>query len=150
VTTAALEQFAADPAKGPKLDNLHFDVKAGLRSEWNKKALQLMSAEFRKELEEDYENVPVRSPQYIEELIRERFRRLVNVWKRAQPQMTPSGELESHQAIEQRMMEDKDIELKTCRHITRRINVRWVLKKKETITDVFCRNITVGSKQWNV
>jgi hypothetical protein len=114
VTTAALEQFAADPVEGPKLNNLHFDMKAGLWSEWNKKALQLMLAKFRKELEEDYENVPVRSPQYIEELIRERFQWLVNVWKCVQPQMTPSGELESHQAIEQCMMEDKGIELKTC------------------------------------
>jgi hypothetical protein len=122
-----LEQFAADPSKGPDLDDLHFDVKAGMRSEWNKKALRVMQTEFCRQLDENYDGIPVRSAQYFEELFRERFQRLVGVWKHAQPQTTSNGELESHEAIEQRMMDDKDIELKARRHTTRRINVRFQL-----------------------
>ena len=128
--TEALEHFAADPSMGPDLADLHFDVKAGMRSEWNKKALRLMQTEFCRQLDEDYEHVPVRSAQYFEELFQERFQRLAGIWKNAQPQITSSGELESHEAVEQRMMDDKDIELKACHHTTRRINVRFQLAIK--------------------
>jgi hypothetical protein len=130
VQTEALEHFAADPSMGPDLADLHFDVKAGMRSEWNKKALRLMQTEFCRQLDDDYEDVPVRSAQYFEELFRERFQRLAGIWKNAQPQTTSSGELESHEAVEQRMMDDKDIELKARRHTTRRINVRFHLAVK--------------------
>lgn len=119
-----MEQFAADPAEGPNLADLHFDVKAGMRSEWNKKALQMMVIAFCKLLQEEYEDVPDRSVQYFEELIRERFQRLAGIWKNAQPQTTSAGEVESHEAVERRMMDDKEIELKARRHTTRRINVR--------------------------
>jgi hypothetical protein len=135
VSTEVLEQFATDPSKGPDLADLHFDVKQGMRSDWNRKALQLMQAEFCRQLEETYENVPTRSAQYFEELIRERFQRLAGLWKRGQPQTTSGGEVESHEDVEQRMMEDKDIDLKACRHTTRRINVSFQLTIK-SITDI--------------
>jgi hypothetical protein len=123
VSTEALARFAADPANGPDLADLHFDVDKGMRSEWNKAALGLMQIKFCAELSEHYDSVPARSSQYFEQLIQEKFQRLVGVWKRAQPRMTASGEPESHEAVETRMMSDKDVELKVCRHTTRRLNV---------------------------
>jgi hypothetical protein len=150
VSEEALEEFTFDPMKGPDIADLHFDVKAGMRSEWNKKALQIMQAEFCKQLDEEYESVPVRSTQYLEESFRERFQRLANVWKRAQPQLTSGGALESHEAVERRMIEDKDIELKCRRHTTRRINVsstRYPVQPSQTV--ISFRNTSVGSRLWN-
>lgn len=119
----ALEQFAADSQNGPDLADLHFDVAKGMRSQWNKTALQLMHDKLRKELDEEYENVPERSEQYLAQLIQERFQRLVVVWQNAQPHLTANGEIEDYEAIEKRMIENKDIELKSSRHTTRRLNV---------------------------
>jgi len=96
----------------------------GMQSQWNKTALQLMHVRLLEELEEDYEDVPERSEQYFAQLIQERFQRLVVVWKNAQPRLTTSGDKETYEAVETRMIEDKEIELKSCRHTTRRINVQ--------------------------
>lgn len=123
MSAEALEGFASDPQNGPNLADLHFDVAKGMRSQWNKTALQLMHAKLRKELDEEYDQVPERSEQYFTQLIQERFQRLVVIWKNAQPHLTARGEIESYEAVEKRMIEDKDIELKSCRHTTRRINV---------------------------
>ena len=46
VLMEALEEFRTDPLKGPDLTDLHFDMKQAMRSDWNKKALQLMQKEF--------------------------------------------------------------------------------------------------------
>ena len=119
----ALEQFAADSQNGPDLDDLHFDVAKGMRSQWNKTALQLMHTKLCKELDEEYEDVTERSEQYLTQLIQERFQRLVVVWKNAQPHLTANGETEDYEAIEKRMIENKDIELKSSQHMTRRLNV---------------------------
>jgi hypothetical protein len=42
VSAQALERFEVDPQDGPDLDDLHFDVAKGMRSQWNKTALQLI------------------------------------------------------------------------------------------------------------
>lgn len=123
VSAQALERFEVDPQDGPDLDDLHFDVAKGMRSQWNKTALQLIQLRLGEELYEDGDDVPERSEQYLAKLIQERFQRLVVVWKNAQPLPNAGGEMESYEAVEKRMMEDKDIELKSCRHTTRRISV---------------------------
>ena len=123
ISTEALAQFAADPANGPNLADLHFDMTNGMWSKWNKAALGLMQIKFCAKLSEDYDSVPARSSQYFEQLIWERFQRLVGVWKHTQPQMTASGELESNEAIKTQMMSDKDVELKVCQHTTWHLNV---------------------------
>jgi len=91
----ALERFAADLAEGPNLTDLHFDVKTGMQSEWNKKALQMKQTTFSKMLLEEYKQVPEWSIQYFEELIWDTFQWLAGIWKNVQPQTTAAGEVES-------------------------------------------------------
>jgi hypothetical protein len=49
-STKQLRVFANDPTKVPSLEDAHFDVKAGMVSEWNKKLLLLLQGTFQKEL----------------------------------------------------------------------------------------------------
>jgi len=118
-----LREFATDLSKGPNLEDLHFDMKGGMRSEWNQQALRLMRIDFGRKLEESRDEIPIRSQQYLDGMFQERFQRLVTVWKNGQPQVTGDGEMESHEEVERRMVADKNVQLKAARHNTRRINV---------------------------
>lgn len=121
----ALQQFATDPDDGPDLKDLHFDMDGAMQSEWNKRALQLMRLDFNEKLKnfEDFDEIPFRSQQYIDEMLQKRFQRLVTVWKKGQRHMTSNGVMEDHEDVEKRMIADKDVQLKEARHTTRRINV---------------------------
>jgi hypothetical protein len=41
-SAAQLQAFASDASKGPSVEDPHFDVKAGMQSEWNKRLLYLL------------------------------------------------------------------------------------------------------------
>lgn len=130
VSTEALQRFATDADEGPDLKDLHFDMNGAMRSEWNKRALELMRLDFNKKLEnfEDFDQIPFRSQQYIEEILQKRFQRMVTIWKNGQRHMTSNGVMESHEDVEMRMIANKDLQLKEARHTTRRINVcYWYL-----------------------
>jgi hypothetical protein len=96
-----------------------------MRSEWNKRALELMRLDFNEKLKnfQDSDEIPFRSQQYIDEMLQKRFQRLVTVWKNRQRHMTSNGAVESHEDVEKRMIAEKDVQLKAARHTTRRINV---------------------------
>ena len=138
-STEALQQFATDPSKGPDLEDLHFDMKGGMRSDWNQQALQLMRLDFKRQLEDskDVDNIPLRSQQYIDDIFKKRFQRLVTVWKNGQCQMASDGLMESHEDVERRMIADKNVELKESRHTTRRISV-CVINKFLIWTALIC------------
>jgi hypothetical protein len=45
-SAAQLQAFTSDASKGPLVEEPHFNVKAGLQSEWNKRLLYLLQLDF--------------------------------------------------------------------------------------------------------
>ena len=84
-----LREFAKDPSKGPSLADVHFDVKTGMLSEWNKILLCLLQSDLQSKLPDicARQNVvlPSRSDKYYTNLVSERFQRLAQIWKHRQP-----------------------------------------------------------------
>lgn len=129
-----LRAFANDPSKGPSLADAHFDVKAGMLSDWNKKLLRLLQVDFQIKLPDicARENMllPPRSEKYYANLVSERFQRLAQVWKQGQPKLTLDGALEDAEEVETRMMAQREVVAKAQRHYSRRLYVRDKLHTK--------------------
>jgi hypothetical protein len=123
-----LQAFAKDPTKGPSLEDAHFDVKAGMLSEWNKKLLLLLQVTFQKELPgicaRKGVTLPARTDKYYGNLVSERFQRLAAIWKQGQPKMTAGGVLELYEETEERMVSTRKLTAKKQRHLSRRLYVR--------------------------
>jgi hypothetical protein len=123
-----LRAFAEDPAKGPSLEDAHFDVNAGMLSEWNKKLLRLLQVTFQAELPGICAQrgmiLPARTDKYYGNLVAERFQRLAHLWKQGQPKMTAEGILESYEETEKRMALTRKRTTQKQRHLSRRLYVR--------------------------
>jgi hypothetical protein len=123
-----LRAFAEDPTKGPSLEDAHFDVNAGMLSEWNKKLLRLLQVTFREELPGICAHqgimLPARTDKYYGNLVTERFQRLAQIWKQGQPKMTAEGVLESYEETEERMTSTRKRTTQKQRHLSRRLYVR--------------------------
>jgi hypothetical protein len=122
-----LKAFANDPTKGPCLEDAHFDVKAGMLSEWNKKLLLLLQVTFQKELPgicvARGVTLPARTDKYYGNLVSERFQRLAAIWRQVQPKMNAGGVLESYEETEERMASTRKRTAKKQRHLSRRLYV---------------------------
>jgi len=129
-----LRAFANDPSQGPSLADPHFDVKAGMLSDWNKKLLRLLQVEFQSQLPgicaRENTVLPPRSDKYYANLISERFQRLAQVWKQGQPKLTRYGALEAAEEVEARMVAQREVVAKTQRHYSRRLYVCGKLHMK--------------------
>ena len=126
-SAAQLQAFAHDASKGPSLEDPHFDVKAGMQSEWNKRLLYLLQLDFRDRLPAECakKNVipPPRPNKYYENLIAEIFQRLAQVWKQGQPRLTAGDVWESPEQTEEQMATDRITAAKYKRHLSRCIYV---------------------------
>ena len=127
-TAEQLQAFVDDPTKGPSLEDAHFDVKAGMLSEWNKKLLLLLQVTFQNELPgicaQQGMRLPPRTDKYYGNLVAERFQRLAYIWKQGQPKMNAKGVLESYKEVEGRMASARKLSAKKQRHLSRRLYVR--------------------------
>jgi hypothetical protein len=68
---------------------------------------------------EDKWQLPHRSDAYLEELIKERLKRVMKVWAVSQRRQNMSGEVESWDEVEQRLVAQKEAQLLVNRHATR-------------------------------
>ena len=122
-----LRVFASDPSKGPSLTDPHFDVNAGLASEWNKKLLRLLQVAFQTQLPDICADqgivLPPRTNKYYGDLVAERFQRLAHIWKQAQPKVTTEGYAESYEETELRMVSTREHIAKKQRHFSRHLFV---------------------------
>jgi hypothetical protein len=132
-----LQAFADDPSQGPSLEDPHFDVKAGMLSEWNKTLLRLLQVDFQRRLPLLCANsgvtVPDMSNKYYTNLIAERFQRLAQVWKQGQAKSTRSGDVESPRDVEGRMATAREVTAKKQRHLSRRLYVRTGAVRNPTL-----------------
>jgi hypothetical protein len=114
-------QYAMGEHGGPDPNDLHLDMSGGLDSYWNKKVRTILVDKMRLLQQED--ELPERSDEYVEELVRDRATRIALVWKRSQSRKTATGELETADDVERRIIKHKDRQLIIARHTTRRRNV---------------------------
>ena len=100
-----LHAFANDPSQGPSLGDLHFNVKVGMLSDWNKKLLHLLQVDFQSKLPDicarENTAVHLRSDKYYINLVSERFQWLAQIWRQGQPQLIPNGALEAAEEVEE-------------------------------------------------
>ena len=115
-----LHAFANDPSKGPLLADPHFDVNAGMLSDWNKKLLCLLQVDFQSRLPDicarENMEVPLRSDRYYMNLVSERFQRLVQIWKQGQPKLNQNGVLEAAKKVKKWMITQREVVVKKQRH----------------------------------
>ena len=134
-----LRAFANDPSKGPSLADPHFDVKAGMLSDWNKKLLRLLQVDFQSRLPDicarENMEVPPRSDKYYTNLVSERFQRLAQIWRQGQPKLTQNDALEAAEEVEKWMITQRGAVAKTQRHYSQRLYVRGKLHTKLTTHD---------------
>jgi hypothetical protein len=119
-----VKAFLEGDGPGPDLSDLHFDLPAGLKSQWNKEALRLVREKLCQNLL-DYlqtDDLP-RSEQYFDKIVEERFIRLAGIWRVAQPKELRGGRTENHEDVEERLNGRKDGMLQSYRRFTRRETV---------------------------
>jgi hypothetical protein len=122
---------------GPDSDDLHIDMIGGVNSKWNKEVLHILLAKLKHTRKVEKWALPKRSDSYFAELLKDRYKRAVNVWQRSQRGTNGSGELETWDEVEQRLVAQKEVQLLVNRHTTRRRNVsRWPYWKS-TIVNLF-------------
>ena len=67
---------------------------------------------------EDKWPLPHRSDAYLEDMIKECLRRVIKIWTASQRKPKKSGELESWDEVEQRLVVQKEAQLLVNRHAT--------------------------------
>jgi hypothetical protein len=101
-------------------------------SQWNKRIIEILVEKFR-DIEDENENewnLPSRTNFYIQDMIKEKLKRLRTTWRRAQCQLKDSGELETETEWEERMIKYLSEDTKNARHLTRRQNVSGEIAAK--------------------
>lgn len=126
IAPAIVQAYNSGDGDGPDPANLQLDMRAGPDSQWNQQALKILLDKLKDARTAENWPLPDRSDKYLADLIRERFKRAATVWQSSQRRKTISGELETWDEVEQRLIARKDGQLVTNRHATRRRNVRMV------------------------
>ena len=85
---------------------------------------ELIADELMNRVDEDPDRRwPALSHDLVQELVWNRFQRLMVVWRDAQPKIGIGGMEEHPDELEMRLNENRDLKLKTYRHFTRRNSV---------------------------
>lgn len=117
------DSYSKGEGEGPDENDLRIDMMGALDSEWNKKVLKILLAKLKDTREEEEWLLPNRSDDYLAALIKDRMKRAMRMWAASQCKTNQSGELETWDDVEKRLIAQKDAQLVTNRHATRRRNV---------------------------
>lgn len=96
-------------------------MRGKINSAWNQAVIEILLAEVKKE---DFEGLPDRSDAYLADKIEGKLERVRTVWRTAQPRVTETGDVETIEEVEKRMVDTKETRDKVVRANTRRKNVR--------------------------
>lgn len=105
---------------GPNIDDLHFDLPAGLESPWNKKALRMIANDIKQSEPHDM------SLAFYQLQVEKRFSRIAIVWRKAQQQPLSDGMVESAAQVEERLNAAHNVKARYNRHYTRRRTVNLI------------------------
>ena len=126
--------FANDPSNGPSLADPHFDVNAGMLSDWNKKLLCLLQVDFQSRLPDicamENMEVPLRSNRYYMNLVSKRFQWLVQIWKQGWPKLNQNGVLEAAKEVKKCMITQREVVVKKQQHYLQCLYVHGKLHTK--------------------
>jgi hypothetical protein len=123
VTPQTADAYSNGEGEGPDENDLHIDMMGALNSEWNKKVLEILLAKLKDVRKEEKWSLPNRSDDYLAALIKDRMKRAMRKWTASQRKTNQSGELETWDDVEQRLVAQKEAQLVANRHATRRRNV---------------------------
>lgn len=127
-----IDQPTADPglvdahSKGQlELDEavLCFDMTQGHTSQWNAAVLDILVKRLMTACEESRYKLPERPLEYFEDIVRERFKRARQSWKRGKARLTAMDTLETPEEVEIRILTSKDVQLAKARKRERRVAV---------------------------
>lgn len=110
---------------GPVPDDLRFDFLTPGKSAWNEEIFGMLKRKaitLRNEMQ-----LPERSEDYYDHLIREKFKRVKSSWSSAQPKRLRNGIMETARQVEERLNDRDQTDGKKKRHYTRRDTVRGAL-----------------------
>jgi hypothetical protein len=134
-----VEAYNKGEGNAPDPNKLQLDMIGGPDSQWNKTVLGLLLEKFKDARETENWQLPDRSDKYLADLIRERYKRVATIWKNSQRRKTTTGELETWDQVEQRLIGWKDAQLVTNRHATRRRNVSEQTNRDQKLLTNFQR-----------
>jgi hypothetical protein len=122
-----LRQFIQEDDGGPNNDDLRIDMRGKISSKWNKRVIQILvdAARENMSLGEAWSELPERSNAYMEDIVQDQLERARTVWRDAQPRMLETGEVETLDDVEKRMIERKEVKEKLGRATTRRRSVSF-------------------------
>jgi hypothetical protein len=109
--------------EGPDGKDLRIDMMGKLNSVWNKKVLEILLVKLKDAREQEEWSLLNRSDDYLAALIKDHMKQAMGMWTASQCKTKQSGELETWDEVEQQLVAQKEAQLTTNRHATRRQNV---------------------------
>ena len=119
-----IHAYKYEDGPSPDMIVIAFDLFQNSSLPWNTFILDSLRHELQLRCTE--ENWPVMKPDnYLQEIFKERYKRLRTVWRNAQPKLTSTGVLETPSETEARLVEDRSQVGKESRQSNRRRNVSY-------------------------
>lgn len=115
-----VQSYKDGEGDGPDPENLRLDLLGGSKSIWNQRVFHILLEKLKEEVEDI---LPEKSDAYFLAMFHDRYKRLSDVWRRAQPRTAADGAEETLEEVETRMTEARELRTKRSRQLTRRRNV---------------------------
>jgi len=112
---------------GPSLVLPEIDMDGKISSPWNVKLIKLLAEEAIATHQKlpDLEELPIRPQAYYEDLVKDHMERARAAWKKMQPQILASGQVETSEQVKSRLAIAETKHEKAARRTSRRLGVRY-------------------------
>ena len=100
-----VKNFVLGRGPGPNVEDLQIDMRGKINSAWNQVVIKILLVEVKKE---DFEGLPNRSDAYLADKIEGKLERVRTIWRTVQPRVTETGDLETIEEVEKRMVDTKE------------------------------------------
>jgi len=112
---------------GPSLVLPEIDMDGKISSPWNVRLIKLLAEEAITTQQKlpDLEELPIRPQAYYEDLVKDHIERARTAWKKMQPQILASGQVETSEQVKSRLAIAETKREKASRRTSRRIGVRY-------------------------
>ena len=117
---------------GPDVDDLRFDMRGDVSSEWNQRVFQILLEALN--AEKASWGLPNLPDVYFKDLISEKFLRVRAYWRNAQHKTRDDGKMETWDEVESRLLHEQEIKGKSARKNERRRNVSNHIVVRHTFT----------------
>lgn len=119
----AVYLYNRNKGPGPSRDKPEFAIGQGIKQPWNQKVVAILVDKIMEKQTAETWGTPEHSAEYYQEMIEERSKRLLGVWREGQAKVLQGGQMETPQEVENRLGQLRDARLRVVRHSTRRRHV---------------------------